>query len=550
MAGVFSFPSTMAKRKPTTSNGVAPTNGAVPTYSNEYLLEANADLSERLAALEYALESLDWRHLSAQAEQEFSREGLRIITDLSRVFYLKNPLVQRGINLKKFYVWGQGLSVKASDPDIQAAIQSYNDDRRNRAELTSHQARTQKEVELETDGNIFLVLFPNARTGMVSTRSIPFNEIEEVVCNPEDAKEPWFYLRRWSQATTDINTGAVKVENKAAYYPDWHHTPTARPPAIGQIPVRWESPVFHIKIGGFSNWKFGVSEMYAAIDWAKAHKENLEDWASIVRAYRKFAFQLTTPGGNRGVAAAKAKLNTTLPGAETNPPPVAGSIFVANPDAKLEPIRTSGATVSAEDSRRLLLMVAAVAGLPETFYGDASVGSLATAKSLDRPTELMIRDRQTLWSDSLREIYDYVLLWQIKAPMGRLRSLGRVVVEDDDGEIVERIEWNDGINPHLDLDFPPITEHDIEQALDAIVKAATLDGKPLAGTLDLPTVARLVLVALGQDDVDEIVDQLFPGGEVPEDDDEAPERPQSEALMIEAVKELRGALAKLAEPGA
>src|SRR5690606_19652667 len=116
--------------------------------------------------------------------------------------------------------------------------------------------------------------------------------------------------------------------------------------------------------------------------------------------------------------AAKTKLasSSSGDGTITNPAPVVGSTFISGAGVKLEAVKTSGATVSAEDGRRIMLMVAAAMNLPETFYGDASVGSLATAKSLDRPTELAIKDRQSLWIDVLNAIHDFVLFWQVKAP--------------------------------------------------------------------------------------------------------------------------------------
>lgn len=519
-------------------------NGTTPS---EALLQENADLSERLAALELALESMDWRLLTHQAEQEFSREGLRTITELARVMYLKNPLIKRGVQVQRLYVWGQGMTVRATEPEINEVLQDFLNDPANQVELTGHLAQINKETELQTDGNLFFVLFANRLTGQVRMRSIPFDEIAEVICNPEDGKEPWYYLRRWTQTKLNLTSGATETEQQSAYYPDWRYTPVNQPPSIGSYPVHWDRPVFHVKVGGFSNWKFGVSEIYAAIDWARAYKEFLEDWASIVRAYRRFAFQLSTPGGKSGIAAARTRLGTTLgSGGETNPAPVTGSTFISGPDVTLQPVRTAGATVAAEDGRRMLLMVAAAVGLPETFFGDVSVGTLATATSLDRPTELAMLDRQKLWADIYWQIIDFVLRWAIKAPRGPLRSFGVVTSVIEAGQIQEKLIWNEGVDDHIDLDWPPIRQSDVTGAVGAIVDAATLKGGTLAGTLDLPTVARMLLVALGEDDIDEIIERLFPDGEVPEDDGLA-ERPQAESLMIEAVRELREALVKLRE---
>lgn len=520
------------------------------------LLQENGQLSERLAALEMALETADWRRLTMDAEQEFSREGLRAIAELARIMALKNPLVKRGTEVQRLYVWGQGWSVTASDEDIDAVLTAFFNDTANGVEL-GHQALGQKETELQTDGNLFFVFFPNTITGRVRLRSIPFDEIESIVCNPEDRKEPWYYRRQWTQESTNTATGATEARQMTAYYPDWRYNPTVKPPAIGAVPVRWESPICHIRgSAGYSNWAFGCSEIYASIDWARAYKEFLEDWASIVRAYRRFAFQLSTPGGKQGIAAAKAKLGSTYgsggTGSETNPPPVVGSTFITGGEASLTPVRTSGATVAAEDGRRLLLMVAASVGLPETFFGDVSVGTLATAESLDRPTELAMRDRQTLWAGIYSAIFEYVLLWAVKAPSGPLRALGAVRRDVEDGQIRETVEWNKGIDPHIDIDFPPIVSGNMEAKIKAIVSATTLDGKPPAGTLDLATVARLMLSALGEDDIDEMIGRLFPDGEgeappPPSQAQPAPERTQAEAAMVAAVREMRGALMRLQE---
>jgi hypothetical protein len=518
----------------------------------EALSSDNYQLTERLASLEMALESANWRMLSMQADQEFSREGLRLIVELCRIMFLKNPLVKRAVEVKRLYLWGQGLSIKAEDESIQAALTAFLDDPKNQVELTSHQARMNKEVERQTDGNLFFVFFINSVTGRTRVRTIGLEEIDTIICNPDDAKEPWYYKRAWTQSGLNVQNGSTEVRTVTAYYPDWRYMPTVRLPSIGGVPVRWETPIYHVKTGGFSNWQLGVPEVYAALDWARAYKEFLEDWASIVRAYRRFAFQLTTPGGKNAIAAAKTKLTSTYgsggTGAETNPPPVVGSTFITS-EGNLTPVRTSGATVSAEDGRRLLLMVAAAVGLPETFFGDVSVGTLATASSLDRPTELMMLDLQTLWADIHQDIFDFVLLQAVKAPQGLLRGIGTLRRETDGAEIVETVVWNGDVNPHIDIDFPPIRSAGTDEQVTAIIKSATLDGKALAGTLDLPTVTRMLLVALGEDDVEEVMAVLFPDGmpAVKPVATDAGDGVVTEALMVTAVQELRNSLIRLRE---
>lgn len=514
-----------------------------------------ADLEERLAALEYIFDTYDWRLLSSQSNQEFSRPGLRDITEFSRLFYTKNPLIKRGVTVKRLYVWGQGVNVKAQDEEVQDVIDTFLYDEKNDDIIGSHEAKMYLEQELETDGNLFFCFFVNTVTGRVRIRTIQFSEIEDVLRNPDDAKEPWYYKRIWTEETLDQTSGTLATEQRTAYYPDWRYKPTSKPATIGGNPVLWDKPVYHVRVGGFSNWKFGLSEVYDAIDWAAAYKSFLEDWATIVRSLRKFAWQVSVTGGSRAASAAATRLQTTLPrtGVEQNPPPVTGSIFVGAEGHKLDPIKTSGATVSADDGRRLLLMVAASFGLPETFFGDASVGTLATAQSLDRPTELMMEDRQALWRDVFLNIMLFVIMWAVKAPQGALRGKGTYSSTVEDGQLVETVEWDEDTDDDISVEFPPLLQHDTASMINATVQAATLGmAGTLAGTIELPDLSRILLTQLGINDVEEIVSRMFPDGETGEEEEvpAATERPQAEAMMVQAIKELRSSLVKLQENGA
>lgn len=467
---------------------------------------------ERLAELELALEDAGWQRMLA-GEQEFSRDGLRQIAQLSRLMAIKNPLVKRGLTVQAHYVWGQGMTVRATQDAINDLVQQFLDDPKNQVEITGAQAQEQKDKELATDGNLFFVFFVNPSTGRVRLRSIPLGQVDDIICNPEDAKEPWFYKRVWTEQRLNPTTGVQTPVQRTAYYPDWQYRPKSRQQTIGGHSVHWSTPVYHVKVGGYSDWKFGLSEVYASIDWARAYKEFLEDWATITRAYSRFAWQLTTTGGKTGVQAAKNRIGTTLSNGggrpETNPPPTVGSTFVASEGTKLDPVKTAGASVKAEDGRRMLLMVAAALNLPETFFGDVSVGTLATAESLDRPTELAMKTRQRLWASVVSNILGFAFLWAVKAPAGPLRGLGTITIDPATNQ--ETIAWRDDTDAHLDIDFPPIVAANVKQRIEAIDKAAK-------HVPDLQLVTRLVLSALGEDDIDELLTTMF-------DKDGIPKRP-------------------------
>jgi len=508
-------------------------------------------LESRLAELELALEDQSWQRLGGASDREFSRGGLREINEWARVMFLKNPLIRRGVRVQMLYVFGQGVQIRARAEAVNAVVQAFLDDAKNQAALTSHQARQEKEVELTLFSNLYFVFFTNRATGRVLVRTINEDEVEEIICSPEDGQEPWYYRRQWTAVGMDMASGTQTTETKTAYYPDWRYRPRVKPGTIGGKPVLWDTPVYHVKTNCLSDMKFGVSDVYAAIDWAKAYKAFLEDWATLTRAYSRFAHKLTVPGGKSAIAAARTKLGTTISPSsavgETNPPPTVGSMFIGQPGVELSPMRIGGANVSAEDGRRLLLMASAAFGLPESFFGDVSVGTLATAKSLDRPTELQMISRQTLWADIYGAILGYVIEQAVRAPGGPLTGQ---IVEEEDGTpqvTVYDPETGEELDATVDVTFPPILEHDVDTLIRATVSAATLDGKALAGTMAGETVSRLLLTALGVQDVDELVAKLWPEDSGPEAPTPGPSpvSTQGRGDVAEGVHRLREAVERL-----
>lgn len=509
----------------------------------------NEVLTERMAELELALEDSNWMRLMMEGQQEFTRDGLKKIVELARMMFIKNPLVNRAVIVQALYVWGQGVNVKYKNPVLNTVLQAFWDDPKNRAELTSHGAQIYKEYDMRVEGNIFFVYFTRPTDGRVRVRTLPIDEVGEIISDPEDSKTPWYYVRSWTEKGID-SLGRRVNQTKKACYPDWQYKPKTKPVRISGMDVMWDSPVYHIKTGGMSNWKFGVSEIYQAIDWARAYKEFLEDVASLMRAYSRFAWKRVTKGGKKGIAAEKAKMASTLASgsasSETNPSPVTGAMAFMSEGTDLQPMQVRGASISPEDGRRLLLMVAAAVGLPETYFGDVSVGTFATAKTMDRPTELAMKERQTMWTDVFKSIFSYVMLQAVKYN-SKVKALGHIETIDDNGVTEEKIVWNSGVNTMLDIDFPPILEKDIQASVQAVITALTLNGQELR-LLDEQMATRLILKALAEDDVDEIMTELFPDGEtMPAGKGQATTSTPSEARIKEAARKLLIAMKEFKE---
>lgn len=486
--------------------------------------EGNQELLiERLVELEMELDG-GWQQISGDMAFEFSRNGLKQIIALARIMAIKNPLIARAVAVQAFYTWARAPQITADDDTVNEVVQRFFDDRGNRRAFWGERVRFENDVALANTGNVFFVLFPNIKTGHVRIRTIAVDEIADIICNPQDKSEPWLYRREWT-AQAFGPSGTTSNTPMKALYPDMRWQPKVRPMSWGDMEIKWDSPVYHVKSGGVAGMRFGVPETYASLSWARAYKSFLEDWASLVKSLSRFAWNLTTK--NSKVQQAKTRLNTTLgtQTRESNPPPTTAAAFVGDENVKLEAIPKTGATTSATDGKQLRLMVASGMNIPDTILsGDVDQGNLATSKTLDRPTELAFLFRQSMWREVIEDIVEFVIVASVNATRGRLKGAATF---DEDGILT--IELTGGAEPTVQVTFPPILEEDPKGKIDAIVSAI--------GTGLLPDRfgAEQLLSALGADHIDELLD------EIAQNEEEAQAAGITDAV-VEALQEAKRAL--------
>lgn len=465
----------------------------------EYLVERISELEDTLWRDEQG-----WAELGAEGTVEWSKQAIDRLSRRARLFWLSNPLIRRGVNLRVYYTWGQGVNVTADDETQDEIVQRLLADEGNAAELFSHQARMDADVSLQCDGQLFAALFTDPASGEVRVRTVPVGQITDIVADPDDRRRVRFYRRDWTADEFDETTGKRVSHNRTVWYPSVGYWPRTRPDTIGGAEVKWDAPMLHIAEGALRDQRWAAPVVYPALDWARAHKRFLEDWYTIVRSLSRFAWKWTGPG--RKAAAAQSRLGTTVSQSDlsdNNPPPPAGSALTAPDGQDLTPIPKTGATVAVEDGRQARLMVASALEVPDTWLsGDVDVGNHATARTMDRPTELMIESRQALWEAFYRRVISYRLDQAVIAPAGGLNGTVRFDA-DTSRRWVEHVA-----DPQVEFDWPPLQESGAKDQVEALVLAATLDGKGEAGVIPRAELSRKLLNVLGFDNADDIVDDM------------------------------------------
>jgi hypothetical protein len=181
-----------------------------------------------------------------------------------------------------------------------------------------------------------------------------------------------------------------------------------------------------------------------------------------------------------------------------------------------------------------------VAGVPETFLADVSTGNLATATSLDRPTETVFLEKQEAWREDLLTIAAYVLRVSSGAASGRLREAAAVksglqIVECRKRKtprgytVYEAFDVRPG-KVELRCNFPAIREGDIGALVTATVKAMTL-GQPGVNGIDVKAGVRKLYDLVGIENGDELAEEQYPEGEYDPDRTAEPEEPASAEPM-------------------
>lgn len=448
------------------------------------VLREAIDAAGAYGDVELALQNAEWRREVNGSWTEFSRWGIQQIMLISRLYFIKNPMIQRGINVSAQYVFGRGVEITSTDESANQVIKDFL--KRNERVL-GQVALQDLDRRKYYDGNLFFALHSDPRdTGEVNIRTIDALEIQEIVSDPDDTDLPQYYRRQWVKKGFDYSSGAVSYTTITAWYPALGYDPADKPATIGGYDVMWDVPIHHRKCGGVGKWQFGVPLVYAALDWAKAQRRMLESFATIRMSLAQISMTLTTKGGQQALAGMKDQLSTTAgPNSswlDRNPTAVDGSVFASGPGTKLEAFNTTGAGGDPSQVREFKLMVAMVFGIPESFFSDMNTSNLATATSLDRPTELGFMAKQEEWREDLALMITYALRMSVTGPSGKLREALRArsipvtipIVEaarkrGPNNKMVYEAASDDAIQ--VLVNFPTIMESDVPAQVNAIVAA-------------------------------------------------------------------------------
>lgn len=417
-------------------------------------------LREATASVEadLTLEDAGWINLSgATGEVITSSERITNIK-LSRLYALKDPMGKQAIRLWTDYTFGSGITWQSEDDAVTKVLESFWDSKANKNILSARGQRKSSD-KLLIDGEVFFAIFLGAK-GEAKIRHIDPLEITEIITNPEDIEDIRYYRRQWSDPQgkphDTIYRSSTNIKDEAT--PDMYGKSVSKTD---------DALIYHLTYNTIT--QRGNPLLLPALIWMKYNTRFLASRIAIMLALAKFAWRTKVKGGQTAVDAIKAKTH--------DKEIAAGAHLVENLGSDTIPIKTeTGAQGAYQDGRMIKLQIAAAVGIPEQYFGDISIGNLATAKTVELPMMKMFQSYQAIWNGTYQDIDEIVL-------------------------------QHNKINPdkwYVDRDFPKISPTDVIEGATALMNIINV----MPELASSPDVQQLALLLLGINDPSEVLDAL------------------------------------------
>lgn len=381
---------------------------------NSALRETVNHLQESMANVQLALDNVGWNPLGEDINAtELPLASIKKFTEVTRALGVINPLAKRGIAVRTAYIWGNGITLTGLDLDSVFAKKAVN-----KKYLLSDKAWVELEFCLATDGNFFLLVNKPKQ----EVQRIPLHQITGTVSNPDNAEEIWFYRREWKRTVTNPNNEQETSKPFIQYYPaiDYDET-NGTPSTFKGKKVNWDRRIAGHSVNKQTGWKWGVPDLLAILFWVKAHKEFLESQATLVKAYSRYAFKVTT-GSAAGTKATATKIGAApTTDAQGNPQAVGGTAVVGMGN-NIQALGRTGGSVDFKEGLPLAGYVAAGLSVPlNELTADAGDANRSSAETLSSSNEKVMRARQSEHVMFFESIFAYLGM-EVKATFPKIEE--------------------------------------------------------------------------------------------------------------------------------
>lgn len=314
---------------------------------------------------------------SADSRRDLSPLLQDKMIELAWYLYDKNPLAKRLINLTTVFVTGDGLRVKADDPDVQERLEAFWDDPVNRMDLELPRYVT----ELAVFGEQLYLTSENAIDGSLRLWYIDPSEIDQVIYGGAGANIPG--ADRSIALPIEIllkqRMGEANAPKLYPFRPD--EDPNS--PTFGMA----AGNCFYFGINKAKRGSRGRSDIFAQADWLDAYEQLLFSGVDRADLQNRVFLDVLMRGGT--------PQDMTKWLQENSIPPRRGSQRIHNENMEF---KYTGPELKAAEMKEFFRTfknhILGTAGFPEHWFAEGGETNLATAGEMGAPTLKTLQERQ------------------------------------------------------------------------------------------------------------------------------------------------------------
>lgn len=329
-----------------------------------------------------------WRRLSGDTGRNFTGISHIQMQRIAPYLWRLNMLANRLIELPVAYILADGISLTATDPEVNGWLRAFWQDPINSMDLKL----PQKLREMAVFGEQCWPAFTDPLSGMVRLGYLAPERIETVVCDPDNMEQPIGivttpYARRQRMRYRIIVNG-----------PETLFTP--RTQRIREDDFA-DGECFYFRINNLAGGERGLSDLLAPADWLDAYEQFLFGEVDRAKFLRAFLWDVTLTGADQPTIDARARAMA---------PPAPGSVRFHNESEEWKAVTPDLKGVDSEAAARMFRNhVLGGSTIPEHWYGGGGDVNRATASEMGEPAHKVYLMRQSMWRHILVEVGKFVV---------------------------------------------------------------------------------------------------------------------------------------------
>lgn len=351
----------------------------------DYFKEAYSDSARALLGAE----DIGWNKIGQVGDlTQITLMEAKTVSQRLHGYMESNPLLSRGREVRASYLFSSSYEIGTEGAETKITPQQQNiiDRPKNQNAVFSMEALERLESERYSAGQVFVLY----NRGTKDFQHISFQEIGDIIYNPDDSSEIWYVKREWSSVIVRADGSTGQVDNKY-YYPtstyDGGESGFAQ--YINNVQVDDTKRMIVDRVNVQAGGNLGIPDSFAAAPWALAYSAYLSDGSKVLAALAEWAWLVKPKKRNPAERAAATVRSERGAG---------GTLFT---DMDVQAMPTSNA-VDLNTGRPLAAQVASALGISIVLLlaDPGQSGAYGTAQTLSDPNRRTMearRERNTMF---------------------------------------------------------------------------------------------------------------------------------------------------------